>query len=381
MKFVWLGLVLSFKCIFSRIDFLHVPKAGGTTIHSILENQFHISEIYPARRVNTSNSNHKDYIENLPLINHELVSGHFPYWWINNNDPTFESSFKIICLREPISRVLSHYRFRKRGNPNISVSIDDISNNWMCKMLCSDPSLEGEDLLADAKANLHKMDFVVFVETFEKDINLLKQVLGIPIIDETIPKFNTTNYKDLDSELLDIIRERNSLDVMLYDYAKNNITNSKEQYYQKYLLLEQQEKQAALIKYTFDQPLRGYNWCFRENMDNKLPKYRWVLGREGTIYFNLAPSSDYLMSFNVHTLKKGIRPYVRINNETIQARRVTNENFSRYCVRIPKHLINDGFTPITLGGSEAYIYNEVYPGTIDSRKLSIALNYIEIKPM
>ena len=91
MRFLYI-FALTFPPFFcsARINFLHIPKTGGTTLHALLEDRFSISEIYPHRRIKGYNSGNdqigiiegseqvKLNAEKMPFFTQELVSGHFP---------------------------------------------------------------------------------------------------------------------------------------------------------------------------------------------------------------------------------------------------------------------------------------------------------------
>jgi len=366
----------------ARIKFVHIPKTGGTTIHALLENRFHINEIYPYRRVGGAIENGetaRDSAQGMPFFEHELISGHFPYWFIEEKDRDHESSFTFTVIRDPVDRVLSHYRYRKKENPHLEVSVQDVHPNWHCHMLASEPGLAGDELLKSAIENLEKLDYVIDYNSFEEDTKELLELLGIEIKGLKIPKFNVTEKKAYDKEMVAWIKETNREDILLYEYVKKHLLKKRESYAQKYCSFHRLKKENKRIVYTFDMPLNGRNWCFRENLDVDLPKYRWLDGKEGSIFFHLIPGSDYVLSFDAYLLTEDIKPLIKISGCYLIPKKKSEGHFSRYEVLIPKGLVRDAATEVFFCGNRSYIYNQKYPGTTDNRNLSLAINRIELQ--
>lgn len=231
----FLLLVLFFSLSEARIKFIHIPKTGGSTIHEVLSQYFYENQIYPYRRINRALSpNAKKKAEAMPSIQHELVSGHFPYWFMEEKDKDKKNSFTFTVLRNPIERVFSHYRFRKKANPDLDVSIEDVLKNWTCRMLCSDPKLTGMDLLENAIENLKKLDFVIFMDNFDEDTKTMLQMIGIDTTYVRIPKLNTTKKERYDQKNIEQVKEDHALDVALYQYAKDHLSWPIKKYPQKY---------------------------------------------------------------------------------------------------------------------------------------------------
>jgi len=208
----------------ARINFVHVPKCGGTTIYELLKENFPESEIYPHRKVKKQRvmsykfQDMQDVFREFPNIHHKVVAGHFPMWFFLEKDKKFDQSFFFTTLRDPIERVLSHYRDLLR-NAKKEVSPLIISPNMMCKMFCSDTTLEGEELLQNSIQNLDRMDYVIFMDTFDRDVAHLFYKLNLKL-GKRVPKFNATEKTYVSPEIISKLKELNELDIRFYEYAK-----------------------------------------------------------------------------------------------------------------------------------------------------------------
>lgn len=99
-------------------------------------------------------------------MNSEFVTGHFPYHLLLEKDQNLESAFFFTCLRDPIERVLSQYRYMKR-----KIGIEsplEIYPNMICYMLSSNPDLKGEELLNDCIETLKKWTSSCFLTILKK---------------------------------------------------------------------------------------------------------------------------------------------------------------------------------------------------------------------
>src|SRR6185436_7498297 len=98
----------------STLVFLHIPKAAGSTLDSLLAQRFD-----PARTLTIRNS--VKQIEELKALSGEerakldLIKGHFPYG-IHEHLP--RPCEYITMLRDPVERMISHYYYvlRTRGH-------------------------------------------------------------------------------------------------------------------------------------------------------------------------------------------------------------------------------------------------------------------------
>ena len=101
-----------------RIVFLHIPKTGGTSLHSMLKSNFREPEIFPDRYDAVLNTSlHR-------LLTYRYFSGHFDFL-AAASIPGIKKL--VTMLRDPVSRVLSHYYFYRahvnNSHPNSHVTL------------------------------------------------------------------------------------------------------------------------------------------------------------------------------------------------------------------------------------------------------------------
>ena len=374
----------------TRFYFIHIPKTGGTSLHSVLENQMDLKDLYPPRRFQKVDQ----------PVAHEYVSGHFPFWFCKQLDKEFEQAFKVTILRDPIERYLSLLRYKKKNFSELNhLSLEEVYEkiqnhvellaeaepNKMCSFLTSDPNLTGKDLLESAKANLHRFDFVLFLDNFQEDMQILCELIGIEFDRNALPHLNTTvKETNISPELIAIIKKNQDLDIELYEYAKKYLTHKKNRSYRFASKTKSSHKKVSKIDYTFSMPLNGTHWCYRENVDRfspEYPIYRWVMDKPAKIRFPLIKKGNYSLTFMAQLLTPTLFPHVLVNGVEIPVERKNFELFSRFQCKIPASLISDGFTEFTFYSTQSHKYNEIYPGYSDDRKLCFAMNRIKISPL
>lgn len=234
----------------SSIVFLHMPKTGGKTLAAVLRYK------YPGR-VLFCDSTYEPLakIGEIPAERRRAaraITGHL-HFGVHRYIPG-ECEY-LTVLREPVARVLSTYYFI-RGNPKhwyheelarsnmgleefVRVAGDPGVDNEQTRFLSgrgsgemlwrdaegrlhgSEPTAIGREALEAAKRNLDRFLVVGLTERFDETFILIRRALGWKL-----PMYETRNVTRQPrpgppaSEALDLIRERNRLDLELYEYAR-----------------------------------------------------------------------------------------------------------------------------------------------------------------
>lgn len=227
-----------------KLFFLHIPKAGGSTIHSLIERGYENRTLTlhplsvdpkgdtPARYLQAVEDRF-NAIKPEELARVKIIKGHFYYGLHRKLD---ETSKYFTFLRDPVERVISSYyfiRYRPHAYSEIAktISLKDFVaqgyfiNNQQTKMLYG-KDWEGrsdEELLKGAKDNLLKdFVFVGITEEFDKSLILLKLATKMPLgiyRQQNITR-DKPNVSEVDSETIELIRSVNRADIEIYNYTK-----------------------------------------------------------------------------------------------------------------------------------------------------------------
>lgn len=373
---------LALQQLDARLYFLHIPKTAGTSLRLMLELQVSAGEIYPYRNQSKAKG----------AVTQELVSGHFSYEFCKRLDPNFEEAFKVTTLRDPVERYLSLLRFKKRVHPEFpdlesAMAARHSTNkryraglidNALCHNLAADPRLEGEALLESAKRTLQELDCVLFFENYTQDVVDLFRRLGVEVNEQDIPRINVTVKEPVSEALLEEVRQANQLDMELYKYAKTHLQKKNTEYPLRTQSFDALLKKSNSIDYSFDLPLNGRGWSYREKWPGT-PIYRWIMSGPAYISFFLEEGVSYDLYFTAQPLTDEVSPKVSVNGREIEVRKLNNELFSLYYGEIPREYITADSTEISFHSPLAFRY--VDPRNIrDATPLSFAVSRITIMP-
>ena len=266
--------------------FIHIPKAAGSTLTTILDREYDPSLTYTIegdieqsiRKFVSLSSNYRDKIK--------LLRGHIPYGLHRHIN---RSSKYFTMMRNPEDRIISYYHYVLRSKDHYlhdevvggKMSLNSFIKSQITLELDNDQTrhLSGlfydipfgkitEDILEVAKRNIDK-DFLIvgLSEKFDESLLLMKKFLNwrhLPLyvrknVTKNRPETNTFN-----SQALNLIREYNSFDVQLYSYAAKKFEEKLEQEYKEIkrdlklflganILYQRIEPKVRKIKRTFSQ--------------------------------------------------------------------------------------------------------------------------------
>jgi len=297
------------------------------TFRTILEDYFQCDDICPA----TLTAHIADYSK-TDLQRYRLFRGHLGYV----NIPELLDSKALVnvtVLREPVSRVISHYEYIRRtpGDPHYemvrNMSLEEYSLNkgagklgrnvqtyHVARLLQYDlSSLSRRKIVNLAKRSIDQFAFAGILERFQDSLFLLAYIFGWkPIINsrkENVAKSKKT-LDQLPASILELLQSHSWIDQELYTYAKAIFEERFNQMVQdlldKYGSHDQQSAYAAsgqkpnqdtlqqflekhaeqrfkaehqllstAVEYSFCEPLRGLGWQRRECATDDLA-HRWM---------------------------------------------------------------------------------------------------------
>lgn len=232
-----------------QLCFLHIPKTAGSTFTAILDAQFHVDKIWcAADRLTPESANA-----------FKLFRGHLDY---DVYQQLGRKPIYLSMLRDPLKRVISLYKFwqraRERGGPDhaafgsllkdatisglkgfvshtdpaVSLTLSNrqarqiAANVGIRQYANSNADLSDADVLALAKQHVDEFALVGLTERFQESVLLLFYIFGwYPNIDYQSLRVAPRSFEadDLDPETVEIILERNQLDIELYHYAQERL--------------------------------------------------------------------------------------------------------------------------------------------------------------
>ncbi|MFT4412436.1 sulfotransferase family 2 domain-containing protein [Fredinandcohnia humi] len=208
--------------------FSHIPKTAGSTIRQIIDKQYHKKAITRHQKINT--------LTEAQLEQLEAIYGHCRF----GIHKVLSKPFKYITmLRDPIERIISTYYYAKRRPQNRmhqSATKYDFKEFIEHELSQGNPAFENHQTrfvsgeknpdLEKAFENIHEFYSVVgIMEMFDESIFLMKEFLDWE--DISYVKENVTSKRpkqdDLPKDTMMLLKEKNQLDIKLYNYAKQKL--------------------------------------------------------------------------------------------------------------------------------------------------------------
>jgi hypothetical protein len=223
------------------IVFVHIPKTGGVTLKRALKWKYPSRTLYEETLTKPLEAFGR--VSPSERANARVVMGHVHYG-VHEYVP--QECEYITVLREPVARVASLYTY-VLGHPKHALHADLVhSDSPLEDFLRIDPSVDnhqtrmlsgrgggeltsrsveplGPDALEEAKRNLERFLVVGLTERFDETFILIRRALGW-----RLPYYLTGNVtarpKPVTPDALAHIRERNRLDLELYEFADQRLS-------------------------------------------------------------------------------------------------------------------------------------------------------------
>lgn len=217
-----------------NILFLHLSKTAGVSLRRALISNYqeeNILQVYIKSDPNKDfNETMKRYIEHRysleKIKSTKLFIGHCAY----GIHKMFEQKFDYITMvREPVDRIISHYYYSLKTDPNVKVQYscleDYIENrtnihNWMTKRISNTELTDGD--LDLAKENLmHNIAFCGITEMYQETLIMLRKMYGLSL-DNIVANKNKDRQltESIDPKIINRIKEIHYKDLELYEFAK-----------------------------------------------------------------------------------------------------------------------------------------------------------------
>lgn len=226
-----------------NLIFIHLPKAGGNTLHKILEREYNElgNRIYTIHR-----TAQQDAFKDLPESKRhsiKLLKGHMHY---GMHEYLQGESIYMTMLRDPVDRFISQFYYSMAvGNEDISLKIRDENItleeytknqlapwavNAQTRHLSGIQDFEGactQKMYEQALSNLEADNMLVgLLDRFDESLILYQKLLEWKLL-PTYTKKNVNKQKESSSSIQtkELIREKNHFDVQLYEAAQKKMAN------------------------------------------------------------------------------------------------------------------------------------------------------------
>lgn len=232
--------------MYNMLVFTHIPRTGGTTLRAILSKYLE-SHIY------IDSFSGFSFMNDDELNSQAFIATHCGHGIFNRINKPHK---KVVILRDPIERIVSHYYYLKGLEDNISYSsyyaktlslkqfveaqnpaIQVGIHNTQTWHLIKDKNdyfrnrykgMSDEKLLEIAIDHLSQYDFVGFTDSIPSVLDEIGSEYGWTGVSQDLPfirKSERPNTSDISESILNSVRDRVGLDLLLYSRAKQIVMN------------------------------------------------------------------------------------------------------------------------------------------------------------
>jgi hypothetical protein len=219
------------------VIFLHLPKTAGTTVNRLIEWEYPLSQMYSIDPVLFEwSAAHLRKLSPQRLQKTRMFKGHMLF---GLHEVLSQPTTYITVLRDPVDRVISAFYFMRgykfhplywkmrRENWTLEDFVrrsqrDNVQSKIVAGSDYSAPCTR--EIVEQAKDNLrHHFAVVGLSERLEESLALMKIRFGWNL--SSYSSFNVTRSRpqkrDLPRPTLNLIHEKNSFDIELYEYGRD----------------------------------------------------------------------------------------------------------------------------------------------------------------
>lgn len=224
------GISKGYLMELNKLFFIHIPRTSGTSMVGLLQ------DIYVGKKIGESVNlfEEKTYHKSL-FDGNDLNMAHVDFEDVLQNHTGYDF---MTILRDPVERYLSHYYWNqmKYNVTQESCTLSEFMGkgcnqrdfNGMMWQLgdhfkVRERKLDEDECYSRAMANLLEFKHILLYENLEDDVNEFIKSTRKPghfEYQHTQSSGRRLHVANLDIKLIEEIRERNSLDIRLYEYAK-----------------------------------------------------------------------------------------------------------------------------------------------------------------
>ena len=224
-----------------QLIFLHIPKAGGRTLHRIIERQYDIRRVYTLDGLDPHGSLRR-FVElsDGERAKIHVLKGHMSFGYhVYMQQPVRY----ITMLREPVQRIVSHYNYvldepahylyehvttrRMSLTEYASSGLSTELENGQTRLIAGIPDTEpcGSQTLQQAKENIETFFAVAGItEQFDATLILLKQRFSWGDVRYIKKNVSDGSRKErLSDGVKHAIEDRNLQDLELYEYVRQRL--------------------------------------------------------------------------------------------------------------------------------------------------------------
>ncbi|NVE95956.1 sulfotransferase family 2 domain-containing protein [Altererythrobacter lutimaris] len=280
-----------------KIVFPHIMKTGGTTVANYLHDFFHEEQVlYEASTWAELNDVTFDRLQMV-----RFVRGHFFHAITDVFGP--QNGYEIIgLLRHPVARVRSHYWHLMRAPEiapahkfvrNEELTFEQFVHSPKCRFFTANYQTRnygcGLDFKVDAtpdkqhlqlaKQFLDRCSVIGVTEDLDTFVESLAAHFGLPSTPTVLGKNRSyAGETEMSDELIDTIKNLNSLDMELYAYAQERIASQTIKAKPKLNPLA--INQSGFMRWNVDEPFSGHGWS---DLQRTKVRHRWSIANTSSL--------------------------------------------------------------------------------------------------